>query len=167
MADSTTLLLTELTTPADGDFIPIVDVSEPADADQNKKISRKNLAGWTFLTTQLTSTSWDGDARSSASKTLIDLSAVFGVPAGVKAILARVAARDSASSTNTNLYFSLSPNTGSGGALYCRPAGITNDIYAEAQAVVPCDSNGDIYFVLTASGTDTMDVWLEIWGYFI
>jgi len=41
--------------------------------------------GGTALT-PLTSTAWDGgDAFSTTAKTLIDLSAVFGVPAGVKA----------------------------------------------------------------------------------
>ena len=35
--------LTELTTPADGDFVPIVDISEALDIDKTKKISVLNL----------------------------------------------------------------------------------------------------------------------------
>ena len=138
-----------------------------ADSDKLDGLDSTDFGRPVFLTEPLTSTAWDGDARSTTKKTLIDLSAVFGVPAGVKAVIARAAARDSASSTNTNLYFTLSPNNGGGGALYCRPAGITNDAFAEAQAVVPCNANGDVYFALTASGTDTMDVWLEISGYWL
>ncbi|MDD4465707.1 MAG: hypothetical protein PHY25_03390, partial [Dehalococcoidales bacterium] len=53
-----------------------------------------------FLTTPLTSTSWDGDAFSTTSKTLIDLSTVFGAPAGIKAVLCNVAIKDSASAAN-------------------------------------------------------------------
>jgi len=58
-------------------------------------------AGYAFvpLTTPLTSTAWDGNAYSTTAKTLIDLSAVFGAPAGIKAILAFVVVRDSGSAT--------------------------------------------------------------------
>ena len=54
-------------------------------------------AQWVYLQAPLTSTSWDGDSFSTTAKTLIDLSAVFGVPANVKAIYARVFVNDSAS----------------------------------------------------------------------
>lgn len=30
-----------------------------------------------------------------------------------------------------------------------------------------CDANGDIYYQLTASGSGTMDIYLEIWGYWL
>ena len=53
-------------------------------------------SNWVYLTTPLTSTSWDGDARSTEAATLLDLSSVFSVPAGVKAVLVRLACRDSA-----------------------------------------------------------------------
>ena len=35
--------LTALTTPASGDFVPIVDISEAAAADKNKRITFQNL----------------------------------------------------------------------------------------------------------------------------
>lgn len=123
-------------------------------------------AAVTFLTSPLTSTSWDGDARSSTSKTLIDLSAVFGAPAGISAILVRMIARDSGSAASTSAYFALSPNsTAASHAAAVRPAGVTNDAVVEIMAVVPCDSNGDVYYQNGATGASTMDVWLEIWGY--
>ena len=33
--------------------------------------------------------------------------------------------------------------------------------------VVPCDANGDVYYQIVASGTGTMDVHLQIWGYWL
>jgi hypothetical protein len=33
--------------------------------------------------------------------------------------------------------------------------------------IVPCDANGDVYYQIVASGTDTLDAILQIWGYFL
>ena len=117
------------------------------------------------LTTPLTSTSWDGDARSTTAKTKIDLSAVFGAPAGVKAVLVIIWIRDSASSSN-DTWFLLSPNdiAMEGLSLTGHP---TNDRWQRQAFVVPCDANGDVYYQLNASGAKTMDVYLEIWGYWL
>jgi len=161
--------LAELTTPATDDKLVIVDASEALDADKTKYITVGNLrAGATFLTTPLTSTAWDGDSYSTTSKTKIDLSAVFGAPAGVKAILARISARDSASAGTQSLYFGISPNDVSVSiALAVKPSGLTNDYVADAVGIVPCDANGDVYYQINASGTNTMDCWFEIWGYWL
>lgn len=121
-------------------------------------------AGWKYLTTPLTSTSWDGDSFSTTAKTKIDLSAVFGVPAGVKAVLVYAYARDSGSAANYALLV-LSPiSTADAGpfVLECPPV---NDRYGYSSGIVPCDSAGDIYYQILASGASTMDVYLEIWGY--
>jgi hypothetical protein len=119
------------------------------------------------LTTPLTSTSWDGDARSTTAKTLIDLSAVFGVPAGVKAVSARLEARDSGSSGIVS-YFGISPNnvaSNLAGRVWLE--GVPNDSRRAETFVCPCDVNGDIYYQINATGTGTLDAWLEIWGYWI
>jgi hypothetical protein len=131
---------------------------------------RNRVLEWTrpgnFRRTALTSTAWDGDARSTTAKTVIDLSAVFGVPAGVKAVLARMIARDSGSAASLSLYFALSPNDiAASHVAAVRPAGITNDAVTEITAIIPCDENGDIYYQIGASGAGTMDCWLEIWGW--
>ena len=119
------------------------------------------------LTTPLTSTSWDGDARSTTAKTKIDLSDVFGVPAGVKAILVRITARDSGSSSGY-CQFALSPNNTAGSvAIQAYLQGVANDVYVTANGVVPCDSGGDVYYQITASGTGTLDAIIEIWGYWL
>ena len=123
--------------------------------------------GWSpvFLATPLTSTSWDGDARSTTGKTKIDLSAVFGTPAGIKAILIGVSVRDSASaSVQSYMYFG--PTSTNGEGLVAK-AGEINDRRTEYTLVVPCDGNGDIYYQIQASGTNTFDAWIDIWGYWI
>ena len=119
------------------------------------------------LSTPLTSTSWDGDARSTTAKTKIDLSAVFGVPDGAKGIFVRLVARDSGSSAGY-CQLSLSPNnTASSVALQAHLQGVADDVYVSVNGVVPCDENGDVYYQITASGTGTLDAIIEIWGYWI
>ena len=119
-----------------------------------------------FLTSQLTSTAWDGDAFSTTSKTLIDLSTVFGAPAGIKAVLCNVAVKDSASAAN-DCFLCLSPNASafSGPKVAC--SGLANSKYGYGEVVVPCDANGDIYYQIAASGSGTATIFLEIWGYWL
>ncbi len=161
MADKKITDLTELTAPADDDYSEIVDTSTGA----SMKVSRANLSGWHFLTSPLISTSWDGDSFSTTAKTKIDLSTVFGAPAGIKAVLFNVALRDSGSAANECL-ISLSPSSGAGG-LSARCSGIANDKFVNACLIVPCDANGDIYYDIAASGSGTMDVYLQIYGYWL
>ena len=134
--------------------------------DGTIKAGSGNLYGRpVFLTTPLNSTSWDGDAYSTTAKTRIDLSDVFGVPAGVKAVLVNIALRDSGSAAN-ECNISLSPSSSVGG-MTARCSGIANDKFVNACLTVPCDTNGDIYYEITASGTGTMDVYLQIYGYWL
>lgn len=115
------------------------------------------------LTTPLTSTSWNGDGYSTTAKTKIDLSAVFGAPAGVKAVLCVLGIRDSAAS-GTDCYIILGPTATAdvGCAMSCLPA---DNRWQRGTLLVPCDSAGDIYYQTAASGAGTLAVWLEIWGY--
>jgi hypothetical protein len=145
--------------------IPVLPASDPTTGDQAAR--KAYVDGKTvFLTTPLTSTSWDGDARSTTAKTLIDLSAVFGVPAGVKAVLVKVALRDSGSAGGLYTFQLSGVSSGTNYSL-SETASEINDRFTYGQGIVPCDANGDIYYALTASGTNTMDVWLEIWGYWL
>ena len=120
-----------------------------------------------FLTTPKTSTSWDGDAKSSTLKTLIDLSSVFGVPAGVKAVLAETIMRDSGSSTHNNFFILDGTDAYGSGALTNTSRTLPNDTWAYAYGIVPCDANGDIYYQINASGSLTMDCWIRIWGWWL
>jgi len=138
-------------------------------ADKAKLDALGSTVGGKFipLATPLTSTSWDGDARSTTAKTLIDLSAVFGVPAGVKSVLARTAVRDSGSAASENCWICLSNNNTANSGVFTRVGGGTNDYWVEQMGIIPCDKNGDIYFQTLATGAGTLDVYLEIWGYWI
>ena len=162
MANKKITDLTELTVAASNDYLEIVDTS----ANTSNKISRENLTGWHFLTTPLTSTSWDGDSYSTTAKTLIDLSEVFGVPAGVKGILVRLVARDSGSSAGY-CQLGLSPNSADSVAVQAYLHGVPNDVYVSVNGIVPCDGNGDVYYLIAASGTGTLDAFIEIWGYWL
>jgi len=138
-------------------------------ADSNKLdgLDSTDFGRPVFLTTPKTSTSWDGDAFSTTAKTKIDLSDVFGVPAGVKAVMVRMAARDSGSSAGY-CQLGLSPNSTAGSvAVQAYLQGVANDVYVSVNGVVPCDANGDIYYQITASGTGTLDAIIEIWGYWL
>ena len=116
------------------------------------------------LKAPLISVAWDGDARSTEAKTKIDLSSVFGVPAGVRSVLCRIAVRDSGSAGN-ECWLILSPNNTAGKGFPTRCSGIANNFWADAGTIVPCDSNGDVYYQILASGSLTLDAVIEIWGY--
>ena len=166
MANVKISALTELTTPAAGDYIPIVDISEAADADKTKRVTLGTLHFPVFLTSPLTSTSWDGDGFSTKAKTLIDLSSVFSAPAGIKAVLIQAIVRDSASASG-DYRLILAPNNTAVEGLVAQAAYTTNDNWQSHMLTVPCDANGDIYYQISASGSGTFDVILQIWGYWL
>jgi hypothetical protein len=114
--------------------------------------------GVVFLTTQLTSTSWDGDVKTSANNGTIDLSAVFGVPAGIKAVLCAMTVY----STTDQISLVLKPDSDASSAPPMNPHTIASK-YAARAAWVPCDASGDVYF--SSSSASNTNVWLEVWGY--
>lgn len=136
-----------------------------------ERLQRWESGKFIALTTPLTSTDWDGDARSTTAKTKIDLSAVFGVPAGVKAVLLECAINDSGSlaySTYGGAWIIFSGDnidawSGQGINIEKEP----NDAHRNAHMIVACNADGDIYYRINASGTGTMDVILKIWGYWL
>ena len=144
----------------------LLTTGKAADSDKLDGYDSADFGRPVFLTTPLTSTAWEGAARSTTSKTLIDLSAVFGVPAGVKAVSVIAAVRDSASATG-EYYMCLSPvNTaGVGPKIAC--SGLANDKFSYNSFIVPCDGNGDIYYQIAASGTNTFDAYLQIQAYWL
>jgi len=114
--------------------------------------------GPVFLTTQLTSASWDGDAKTSANNGIIDLSAVFGAPAGVKAVLVSM----NVYSATGQLSVSIKPDSDASSAPPLNAHTVAAG-YSSRSAWVPCDANGDVYFLHGSATAAT--VWIEIWGY--
>jgi hypothetical protein len=127
-------------------------------AKSDGKIDAGWLPGWNYLTTPLTSTSWDGDNKTTSDRAIVDLSTVFGVPAEVKAVLMSIQTKADAA----NDYIRFGPNSTYNHALTCRTA-VAGQI-AHASGIVPCDANGDIYCY--PSGT-VEGVYVWIWGYWI
>lgn len=164
MADTKISALAEATSLTGTEDFPLVQTTtKRCGIDTLFSTANALWQGWTFLTTPLTSTSWDGDSHSTTAKTLIDLSAVFGVPAGISAVLVLVVVNDSASQT-TDTYIILSPNNTGGSGPAISPQYV-NDRQGRQTLVVPCDANGDIYYQIAASGANTFDVAMQVWGY--
>jgi len=113
-----------------------------------------------------TSTSWDGDAYSTTAKTVIDLSAVFGAPANMRAVDLWVQFRDSGSAAGDPYLVLWCNDTALEGKIL-RAYHIENDAYVTYSLMVPCDANGDIYYQINATGASTMDVWMQIHGYWL
>jgi len=116
------------------------------------------------LDTGLTSSNFDGDSFSTTAKTLIDLSAEFGVPAEVKAIDVLISCRDSGSAA-TDCFVILGPTNVvySGRAFSC--SGLANNSLSRGCSRVKCNADGDIYYQIVASGALTFDLWITIYGY--
>lgn len=110
------------------------------------------------LTTALTSTSWDGDAKTVADNGTIDLSVVFGVPANIKGVLVRLEHTDD----TVGAYCCLGPSV----LNYDCAVTVTQvtNKWVTVTCPVPCDANGDVYF--TCSENITL-VKIQIWGYWI
>ena len=123
-----------------------------------ERLRVKESGKFIALTTPLTSTSWDRDDKSTSDRAIVDLSAVFGVPAGVKAVLMTIQTQADA----INDYIRCGPNSTYNYALTCRTT-VASQI-AHASGIVPCDANGDVYCY--PSGTvEGVQVW--IWGYWL
>jgi hypothetical protein len=151
-----------------GDIYAEGDITVDGNITVGGTLTKSGRTGYIFvpLTTPLTSTAWDGDARSTTDKTLIDLSAVFGAPAGVKAILAWVEVKDSGSASG-DCWICLSPNATAYSGLYASPYGNPNDVPFRNTMTIPCNANGDIYYQTLATGSGTLDVVIHIWGYYM
>ena len=109
-----------------------------------------------FTLGYFTSTDWDGDAKNGADG-ILDLSALFGVPAGIKAISANMLLEDETvgvagglSKTNVNI------NEG------IRQITQAANNFITCAGIIPCDDNGDVYW--TQSG-ELDSVFIYITGY--
>lgn len=137
--------------------------------DLETRVLRLETQGLRFvpLTTPKTSTSWDGDSYSTTAWTLLDLSAVFSVPANIKAVLLRARVNDSGSAgAAARIAFGTAGSDATTvGVVSCE--GLPNDTWAFGTFEVPCQVDGDIYYTIVATGASTLDVDIKIWGYWI
>lgn len=116
------------------------------------------------LTTPLTSTSWDGDAKTTGDDGAIDLQAAapagFAAPAGIKAVAVRLTITDG--TVGENAYLG-SANSAPQNTAVRAIIDITNQS-AFASGIVPCDANGDIWF---ACSGNLNNVYIVIYGYWL
>jgi hypothetical protein len=137
----------------------------------NYQVSRNStkLTGYLYVPVgRLTSTAYSGDSFSTSGKTEINLASMFGLPAGIKAINCRAMCRDSGSAAGTDIVFLLSDvATDMVGEYWNRMDGVPNDKWHEYLGMVNCNASGNVYQQIKASGVGTMDVWWEIYGYWI
>ena len=143
----------------------LLTTGKAADADKLDGLDSTVFSRTVFRTTPLTSTAWDGDLYSTTSKTLIDLSTVFGAPPAIKAILAEYSIKDSGSSNGT-CRLVLSPNNANMTGVHLMGSP-TNNHFTTSNAIIPCDVNGDVYYQIVASGTNTMTIYIQILGYWL
>ena len=115
-----------------------------------------------------THTSFDGDSFSTVgSNTKIENTGwSTTIPADAKAIVLRVDARDSGSASGNCWFGIYTESGGTSAAIMCRPYGRPNDARESEHQTVPC-TDGDIWYQTTATGTNTLDVWLWCFGYYI
>ena len=114
------------------------------------------------LATPATSTAFDGDLYDVDNDgAVIDLSASFGIPAGVKAVSISVAGY----CATVGKRFRIGPSSTYGDALeiHCQAA----NVWSDNSGVVPCDANGDVYFTTDAVHGAEFAVYMRIWGYWI
>ena len=113
------------------------------------------LGGLRFTPGYYTSTSWDGDAKAASAG--IDLSAAFGLPAGIKAIACRMRVKDETAAVAAALSDVVgTPRNGVG--VYTQIANVEN----VGGGIVPCDASGDVYFSLSG---ELDAVHIDIVGY--
>jgi hypothetical protein len=131
-------------------------------------LQRSGTTGYILipLTTPINHTSFNGTNYSTvATATKIEnTSWTSTIPATAQALLIQIQCYDTGTLGTTGLYFNVGPSSTYWYACAAIPPG--GSVRANDTQVVPC-VNGDIWYRISASGTNTMNVTLRIWGYFI
>ena len=126
--------------------------------------------GWNpvFLAEPLTSTDFDGDSFSDvvAHTKIENTSWSSVVPSNALALSLLIQSRDSGSAGG-NCYIAIySTATATNPAMVHYLYGAPNDAIWASAAIVPC-TDGDIWYKCEATGTNTLDIWLYVTGYWV
>lgn len=128
----------------------------------NKNSTQYYAYSYVPLGTPLTSTAWDGDAKGNTAGTVIDLSAVFGAPAGLQAVNVRVIGKaNNAGPTDSN-YFYVGQSASDDAHVGCY---LWGNVYMDNMGPANCDSNGDIWYTVQSGATAYCII--RIMGYWI
>ena len=139
--------------------------------DTTTSASHSGVSGLTILTSdQVQLTNWDGTGRSTQTGTL-DMSSIASSifpSTAPSAWLLRIKANDSGSAGGTagiKLKKSLAASDDTAAELEI--SGVTDSIDRCQDFIVRCDSSGDIYYSITATGVSTFGVRISCLGYII
>lgn len=125
----------------------------------SKAYSPQGLSPQRWVFGKWTSTSWDGDAKGTADNGVIDLSTVFGLPAGILAVSVALHMTDN----NLAAWCSIAQDdTLVSYGVICNTQVANREI--NNHGIVQCDANGDVYF---KTNTDLTSVKVYINGYCI
>lgn len=109
-----------------------------------------------------TSTSWDGDSFSTGTGT-INWNTDFGVPPGAKMVFIYADLRDSSGSEAGGILRLRAKSTSTGNSFLSRSR--ASDELTPAYGWIPVAPDGTSYYSITASGTDTCDIWISVVKY--
>lgn len=112
-------------------------------------------------------TNWDGQTHSDVSTSTAIYLNNFGIPDYVKAVDVQLMAIDSGTHPQTGLYFAVGPSTTYWWTIVARPIG--SGLNYEIRGICPITSSATptMYYRINASGSNTMQCWIRIWGYWI
>jgi hypothetical protein len=117
-----------------------------------------------LLKTPRTNDAWSGKAKSSNDNGILDLSALFNVPAGVSGVLLSLNVHNTASgSVQDNML--IRPTSATASANPINLMLTSEGFQSNGMAWCPCDANGDVYFSTSVSPGDSNSVWLYVWGW--
>lgn len=111
---------------------------------------------------------WNAVVKSSSGPTLITHT-TLGIPDNCKAVLVRVVGVDSGA-WPANTYVAVGPSTSDPYAVSAYPQGIASGpttLPDSDTGWCPCTAGGDIYFKCLTSGSNSMTVYIYVYGYVI
>lgn len=111
---------------------------------------------------ETTAGAWEGKTGA-FGPSIVDLSATFGYPAGIKSVLARVITRSSTTHPEITNYMTCGTSTSDYGNNSTYSIG--SNWFGSNTTWTDCDANGDIAVRINASGTQTS--YLRLYGYAI
>lgn len=113
-------------------------------------------------------TGFGGDSYSTAAKAFMDMSSLTGLTTSyVKHWHLQVYVRDSGSDSTSARGICLWNSSTADVGIFSMCTGVLNDAIQRYSVIVPADANGDIYIQKYASGSSTLDIWIQVIGYFI
>ena len=105
-----------------------------------------------------------GNGFSDVAKTTLNVEAdtLGRLPKGAKAIIFNGEMRDSGSAAgDPYMYFT---NGGDQNGTWTSSAGLANDKFGRNNGTQACDANGDISYIIEATGSGTVDAWIKYAG---